>query len=336
MESGVALDREVLDDLIIHDLIEDRNPSARSLTGGVSSDVTLIESGRRRFVLKRALARLRVGEAWYADVKRNETECRCLRYLAGIVPDSVPRVRHHNPDLNYFCMDYLGTEYANYKTLLLSGDHRSAISARAARTLALIHRHTWGKDEVEKSFATLDQFWALRLDPYLGTAARRNPALREPLMQEANRLASTGLALVQGDFSPKNLMLCGDRLVVLDCEAAWYGDPAFDVAFFINHFMIKAIHLRQWSQEYINLARVAWDVYANTLGAERMEGMAVRVGRLLPMLMLARVDGKSAVEYLTDESKKTVIRNFCHNQIPQQYHDVSRCMENWRSVLRTP
>lgn len=328
------LDAKIIDDLRDHNLIKDKHPTAELLTGGVSSDVLLVNSGGAAFVLKQALPKLRVKERWYADVRRNQTEYDCLRFLAQILPDSVPAVLHHNPKLNYFCMEYFGPEYSNYKTMLLAGDQKPTTARRAARALAVLHQCSWQNDEIAANFATNDQFWSLRLEPYLMAAARRNPALSRELTTEVDRLAATRVALVQGDFSPKNILVAEHRLVILDCEAAWYGDPAFDVAFFLNHFMLKAIHMLQSFNGLLSLAEEAWKVYRQTLGVSRSTSIDKRAATLLPMLMLARVDGKSTVEYLGDERKRTLVRDFAHQQIPNRGHGLLDCIDEWRNTLR--
>jgi aminoglycoside phosphotransferase (APT) family kinase protein len=116
-------------------------------------------------------------------------------------------------------------------------------------------------------------------------------------------LLSVRRCLVHGDYSPKNLLLLPDgRIWVLDCEVAHFGNPAFDIAFCTNHLLLKSIHLKSPAhlREAGRLWRSYWTQVALPDGAER-ERDAVRT---LAMLMLARVDGKSPVEYLTDEGKR--------------------------------
>ncbi len=328
------LESAVIEDLRNNGLIGDRCPRVEALAGGVSSDVLLIESGESRFVLKRALPKLRVSDPWYADVSRNETEFDCLEFLASILPDAVPEPLHRNPRLNYFCMEYLGSGYANYKKLLLAGSHQQTVARRAAHILAMLHRRSWCNERVAAQFATTEQFWSLRLDPYLVTAARRNPAVNGAMTNEAQRIAATRLALVQGDFSPKNILVHRSRVVILDCEAAWYGEPAFDVAFFLNHFMLKAIHMPQRRSRLLTLAEQAWQSYQQTLGAPHVNAMDGRIANLLPMLMLARVDGKSTVEYLCDDRKRALVREFAHQQILERDHGLLDCIQEWRETLQ--
>src|SRR5690606_4658522 len=85
-------------------------------------------------------------------------------------------------------------------------------------------------------------FEDLRLDPYLRATGRRHPALAARLDALADQTAATRKALVHGDVSPKNIMIGPGALpVFLDAECAWFGDPAFDLAFCLNHLLLKCL-----------------------------------------------------------------------------------------------
>jgi hypothetical protein len=84
------------------------------------------------------------------------------------------------------------------------------------------------------------------------------------------------------------------------------GDPAFDVAFCLNHLMLKSVHLPQNRAGLRQAVLDFWRVYAARVGWEAPQATEARVAALLPALMLARVDGKSPVEYLTAEGQAEV------------------------------
>jgi len=44
---------------------------------------------------------------------------------------------------------------------------------------------------------------------------------------------------VHGDVSPKNILVGPKGPVLLDAECAWFGEPAFDLAFCLNHLLLK-------------------------------------------------------------------------------------------------
>ena len=108
--------------------------------------------------------------------------------------------------------------------------------------------------------------------------------------------------------STKNILINGTSgALILDAECAWYGDPAFDLAFVLNHLVLKSVHrpdaaiaLRAAIMALLE-ARAAADAPAQAMGVQH------RAAALLPALLLARIDGKSPVEYLTDPDKKAVV-----------------------------
>lgn len=313
--------------------IENAEASLTPLTGGVSSDIYKVEDGERVFVVKRALAQLKVEDEWFADISRNRFELAYLQHVAEFLPEAMPKVITSNPDQGWFAMEFL-EGFANWKMLLLRGYCDAEQAKAAGRILGTIHRRTWNKPQVQAKFESTENFHQLRIEPYLLTAAERtkNSDLAKAIRAEANRLRETRCCLVHGDYSPKNLLFQGDRLVVLDCEVAWFGDPTFDVAFLLNHLLLKALHLDDKTGELVGLAIAAWAAYQEALERkQRIAAVSKPLCTLLPMLMLARVDGKSPVEYLTDEKKKQqLIRDFAAETILEKKpDDPNEVMIDW-------
>ena len=314
-----------------------RSPEATAvpLAGGVSSEIWLVTDGAERFVVKRALPKLNVRDDWFADPARNAVEHDCLVYLARIARGSVPRILFHDAEAGLFAMEFLDERFANWKSELLLGAAREEDAARAAKLMGTIHARSWGDSEVQARFQTWPNFFALRVEAYLLTTGSRHPTLRNLFEEEAERLGRTALALVHGDFSPKNILISPERLVLLDCEAAWFGDPAFDTAFLLNHLFLKALHLPAWRESCLRLASVCWSEYCAGL-AGRFDGdLSSRIGLLLLMLMLARVDGKSPVEYIVQEQKKELIRGFVGRMLPASAFAMEEITDNWRRLLKT-
>ncbi|MGH9430228.1 MAG: aminoglycoside phosphotransferase family protein, partial [Terriglobia bacterium] len=88
-----------------------------------------------------------------------------------------------------------------------------------------------------------------------------------------------------------------------------WGDPAFDSGFLLNHLLLKAIHQPQFAKLYLSAAGAFWRSLAAGIepaGGEDLELMTIRH---LGALMLARVDGKSPVEYIQNEATKGHVRS---------------------------
>ncbi|MBE7497816.1 MAG: aminoglycoside phosphotransferase family protein [Verrucomicrobiaceae bacterium] len=267
------------------------------LTGGVSSDISLVESSSGTLVVKAALEKLRVKDDWFADVSRNRVEQDFFDFAAPIIPAHVPRILGRGE--GWFAMEYLG-EMPNWKTKLLSGDADESTAKLAGDVLGRLHAASWLDDTARTRFNTLPNFHALRIEPYLLKTAERVPEAAPILLAEAARLAGTQLALVHGDYSPKNLLVGPQRLIVLDAECAWFGDPAFDTAFMLTHLHLKALLHR----DAIHLVSGFWSAYSTACGHDLEE----RTVQLLLCLVLARVHGKSPVEYLSDAQRGGITR----------------------------
>ena len=291
-------------DLLRRDgVVRGANARITPLAGGVSCEIYLVENGTERFVVKRALAKLKVKADWFADVSRNRHEWEYIRYVARFLPSAVPELGHCSIDNNYFAMEHLNGSYQNWKQLLLSGRADVAHAQSAGNLLGQIHRQSAGDSEAMRLFDTTPNFFQLRLEPYLLAAGAKHPDLRRLFEAEVDRLAAARECLVHGDFSPKNILIGPERMVLLDCEVAWYGDPVFDIAFLLNHLFLKALLRPANATALRRVADEFWTAYQIERPAPELDA---RVARLLPMLMLARVDGKSPVEYLNPGQQQRV------------------------------
>jgi aminoglycoside phosphotransferase (APT) family kinase protein len=299
------------------------------MQGGVSSEIYLVEDGTRKFVVKRALAKLKVKDDWFADVGRNRSERDYMECVGRMMPGAVPQLYFSSAEDGYFGMEYLGGDFVNWKSMLLAGEFSADHAGLAGRTLGEIHRRTAGDEGLRKQFDTTNNFHQLRMEPYLLTTGARHPALRSLFDAEAKRIEATREALVHGDFSPKNILIRGDRMVLLDCEVAWYGDPVFDVAFFLNHLFLKSLHHAPQSSGADEMIETFWKAYAKERTAAEAQAIEKRLAPLLLMLLLARVDGKSPVEYLA-ATKQNFIRAFVCKQLPSPPESLAalRCAKS--------
>ncbi|WGF88548.1 phosphotransferase family protein [Marinivivus vitaminiproducens] len=281
----------------------------RPLTGGVSSDILLVETGGRRFCVKRALPRLKVAALWEAPVGRNSAEALWLGTVATWLPDCVPAVLGQDEAAGVLAMAYLEPErFPVWKAELLAGRTDAAFAGVVGDRLGIIHSKSTKRSDLAAAFANDTTFEAIRLEPYLRATGARHADLAARLNGLADRTAATRLAMVHGDVSPKNILHGPEEPVFLDAECAWWGDPAFDLAFCLNHFLLKAIHRPADREGYLACFASMAGAYRRHVDWEDPAALDARTASLLPALLLARVDGKSPVEYLVDEAKQQAVR----------------------------
>ena len=199
------------------------------------------QSGRTLCV-KRALAQLKVAAEWKAPVSRNAFEWAWIRFASDILPDAVPQPLAHDEAAGLFAMGFLDpTDHPVWKQQLLAGHVDTATAAAVGRALGRPARSQRHRTDLAAAFDTGESFHALRLEPYLVATGRRHPDLAPALADLVQRTAGRHTALVHGDVSPKNILVGPKGPVLLDAECAWYGDPAFDIAFCLNHLLLKRL-----------------------------------------------------------------------------------------------
>lgn len=307
---------------------------AAAMSGGVSSDIWRIETPRGAFCVKRALSRLKVRDDWRAPVERNAYEVAWMVEAAAIVPGAAPPVLGHDPEAGLFAMEFLDpARHRLWKNELRAGHAESGVAEEIGTRLAGIHAGTAGRDDIAKRFATDRIFHAIRLEPYLEATARRHPDRAEALADLIAETARTRLALVHGDVSPKNIMLGPRGPVFLDAECAWYGDPAFDLAFCLNHLLLKCLWTKHAAPGFLTCFVALAEAYLSGVTFEPRTALERRAARLLPGLFLGRVDGKSPVEYLTEESDKDRVRRVARALLARPVSRLVAVRDAWAAEI---
>jgi aminoglycoside phosphotransferase (APT) family kinase protein len=305
------------------------------LGGGVSSDIWRVNlPDGRTICIKRALPKLKVAADWYAPVSRNAYEWAWIEFAARHVPAAVPRPLAHDAEAGLFAMAYLAPgDHPVWKRQLLEGCVEPATAAAVGRVLATLHLASSRDAELERAFDSGANFHALRLEPYLLATARVHPALAPALEAMVERTANTRLALVHGDVSPKNILVGPHGPVFLDAECAWYGDPAFDIAFCLNHLLLKCLVRPNERQALRHSFEAFVDAYFLLARFEARAALEPRAASLLPGLLLARVDGKSPVEYLTDERDRELVRKVAAPMILRPPLCLAEVLARWHTAL---
>jgi len=277
------------------------------LGGGISNKVILAESCGAsegfRAVLKQSLGQLRTETGWHSDRERIFREAAAMRWMAKQVNSgaftvgSIPRILFEDPPTFTIAMEAAPRGAQMWKTMLFRGEHDCNIARLAGATLGSIISVSLHDQEAERLFGDRTVFDQLRIDPYYRFTASRRPDAAEYIGRLISRSGLRRNSLVHGDWSPKNLLVHGGGLWVIDWEVVHYGDPSFDVGFLLNHLLLKSIAMPQYR---VQLAALA-DAFA--------EGLATHIPpdcgwilpaalEHLPALLLARVEGKSPAEYL--------------------------------------
>lgn len=231
-----------------------------------------------------------------------------MRDLAPILPGgAIPEILLEDHDHFLFAMQAAPADALPWKAQLLIGEVRMEHAARAGRLLGVWVGESERHPEWKSRYGDQTVFGELRVDPYYKSTAARHADLSAHFASLIKECAARRVSLVHGDFSPKNLLVTSDSMVVIDWEVVHWGDPAFDAAFLTNHLLLKAFHRPTQWRDYAAAATAFWTALAPLLPMSYswFEPAAMRH---LGCLLLARIDGKSPAEYITNPITKAAVR----------------------------
>lgn len=311
----------------------DAEPEFEPLTGGVSSLIARVDWGGRRFCVKQSLEKLRVAADWRVSTARNASEVAWIREAALAAPEATPEILGHDPVRDVFAMNWFDPAiYPVWKSELMAGRVSPDFAASVGAVLGRIHAATADRPEIAARFANDSHFHDIRLAPYLEATAMRRPDLAGILRGLIERTANTRRTLVHGDVSPKNILVGPRGPVLLDAECAVYGDPAFDLAFCLNYLALKGVARPQSRAQLRASFRALAAAYLEKVAWEEPAALEARAASLLPALALARVDGKSPVEYL-DEDARVKIRSAARRLLAVSNKSLDLFDHKWAELL---
>lgn len=309
--------------------------SCRNLTGGVSNrTVRVARVGRPNLIVKQALSRLRVKVVWHSSPQRIHREFKALQVFAELLPGQVPFACFEDSEQHVIGMEEVPVPYYNWKEQMLSGIVETRHWASFGTMLIRIHTATnealagIPNDLWDKTF-----FESLRLEPYYGFSKRQETAAATFLEELITETRPLEVALVHGDYSPKNVLICGEVLHLLDYEVCHVGDPAFDVGFALTHALSKSLKLPQKRQVLLECALQFWLKYSNA-GTQEFVSSSLELRAVKHTLgcLLARAVGRSPLEYLNHDQRAWQARTVL-DLIQRAHINIPDLIEDFRQRL---
>ena len=333
-------------------LAEVENVRIETLSGGVSNCVLYVhrdESHGPDFVLKQAREQLQVEAPWFCSLERGLQEVSVLEVCQGVLGDSVHNspsegLAIHVPEILFqdesnfaYAMTAAPRDHVVWKSDLLQFQCEPAIAACCGDLLSLLHAKSWQHEAVRERLANRQFFMDLRIDPYYRHLLRCHRDLEPAIELLVTSLDEHACTLVHGDYSPKNLLVHKEGCMLVDFEVGHFGDPAFDIGFFLSHLVLKAVWSEDRCEPYWDLTRVFWEAYwaGMEAGVPQMDRESLESRAILncAACLLARVDGKSPVEYLTSEVHREHVRKVARRlllETPRAWSDVVSLVQGSR------
>ncbi len=275
----------------------DAQATVAELPGGVSATVLAVRTPTLAVVAKQALLRLKVEDEWTVKQDRTDTETRAMRLCAELTPGRVPEVIDDDPAAHVVVMELLPDDALNWQSEVAAGRAHVEVGPWAGETLGLWHAATAGDPAVAAGFDDFEAFEELRLRPFYETLIERLPEAADDVTPLLEQLRERRRCLVNGDFAMKNTLVGPSRSWVLDFEVAHYGNPIFDLGFFLSFVVLSAIQWPALASEMWALADGFLRGYTAAAG-DGFAGDDADVTAHTGCLVLARTDGKSPAQFL--------------------------------------
>lgn len=272
------------------------------LAWGVSNIVLRVEpQNSLPCVVKQSQPQLRTKIEWLSRCERIYREADVLRALEHVLPSRVvPKVLFEDRDNFVLGLEAIRADHRVWKQSLLEGHLDLSVAEKLGEYLAQIHSQTWGRHDLLPDADDWSLFDELRIDPYYRWLARLAPDTGAAFADLIEEMTAHRVCLVHADFSPKNVLVHPDGISLVDFETGHFGDPAFDVGFFLAHLLSKARHLPSHRARLVEMSLAFWRRYREGVEYEQADAMSARhtLGCLL-----ARVAGRSQLEYLSDAER---------------------------------
>src|SRR5439155_13526585 len=209
---------------------------------------------------------------------------------ARLTPGRVPEVVDSDASVHVLVMGLLPDEARNWQAEVAEGKTHADVGCWAGETLGVWHSRTAGDEAAAALLDDFDSFEQLRLSPFYETAMGRRPDLAVEVAPYLAELRERRRCFVDGDFAMKNVLVAPEGRWVLDLEVAHYGNPVFDLAFFLSFVLLSAIRWPQIAAEMRALGDGFLAGYAAVAGAGFAGGEEAVTGHTA-CLVLARTDG---------------------------------------------
>lgn len=281
----------------------------RKLSLGVSNKTLLFtrENGVE-WVIKQSLSKLRVKQDWYSAPQRIKIEYEGLKWLAKVLPPEAVPVPIFFDEPNFvLCMSAVPRPHDNLKLLILKGDIDPALFAKLGNLLGIIHNAGRTSREAATLFGDRSYFRELRIEPFYKFTAKGIPELNSFFSDLISQTLKVQETVVHGDYSPKNILVRNQAVVLLDYEVMHFGDPAFDIGFFLCQMLSFTNHLNDSRDRLAAASRQFWDNYQTTVHRVTAAAESRAVQHTIGCL-LARVLGRSPVNFLSEEEKLRQVR----------------------------
>jgi glycerol-3-phosphate cytidylyltransferase-like family protein/thiamine kinase-like enzyme len=174
------------------------------------------------------------------------------------------------------------------------------------RSLAKMHSTTYNNFPLYNQFSDSMGFLRLKIEVQCRKVTA-DSSLQSEIDAFINDSLRIKIALLHGDFAPKNILTWDNKYLFIDFEESSYADPALDVGYFLAHIYI---HFFLTDNPHFKTAiDLLLREYLQNISFSDND-LTVRIWKYIGIFILSRVDGRAYADYIRDENIKERLRIF--------------------------
>jgi hypothetical protein len=217
---------------------------------------------------------------------------------------------------------------------LMEGDINLEFTRQVGARLCGLHAASAGQRGLASEFTRDKDFFLLCLGPSLESASCEHPEAAQALADICEEAMAQKLTLVHGCLDPSQVLIGPKGPVFMGGDRAWFGDPAYDIAFLLSRLFFLSLS-RRWAMPELKkdfaclissyLAGVDW---------EPAKALEQRASRMLGGMLLSGVDGDKSQIDAGDGARAGRVRRLGLKLIQPAETSLDEVLQKWIEVAK--
>ncbi len=292
-------------------IAEDEEVQITPLSGGNLNYTYRVKTSSTSLILKQAREKIKFDIDLPVTKERTRFETNALKVWRSILPDHVPKVHYFDSRNHVLVMEEIPPAFTLLTYELLSGNVNLSLACAIARFAAATHSATYNNKALHRMFSSMELFDIFKMkffhEEFLHSTSNMSACrnIREAIVKcHRNRIA-----LIQGDYQPKNILVNGNAFYVVDYELATYGDPAHDLGNMLAHYLLAAIINYPIREKYFTAMEAMLSEYRKSFKWKDILPALERNALLhFAPVMYGRISGSIKVNFIDARTKAVAER----------------------------
>jgi 5-methylthioribose kinase len=270
------------------------------LSGGIINKIYRVKTDENSYVIKQFLKQAKTDKKLRIPSHnlRFFYEKSAINYLGK---EMTPKIVFFDEKNKIICMEDLGEEN-RLDLLMLSNKLNTKIFSVIGKKIAEMHNRSFNNKVLQTIFnnesfheLSLEHRYYKKIDPKLLKE-------RDELMRNCRR---NNIVFIHHDLKMKNFFVIDNEFRLIDFEQSYYGDPAFDVGYFLGHLMIY--YYNKASLRNRAMVLNFWNSYINNLKFKYKQKLEANVIKHAGFIIIYKLTGIAKKDFSFVKNKKRVI-----------------------------